>query len=175
MFGVVPKTLWERMAPPDDRNRIRLAMRPLLVARRADDADRRRARRQGGREARRHLRPRSAHGTSITRWPTRARAGRHRHRARHAPALRSCRRLHGRDADGRARAALPARAVRRAARRVGRRDAPARAEPGELPAGELRAAGGGRRAWTSSTSDATSCRASACGGPAATRCTTRSC
>ena len=31
MFGVVPKTLWERIAPPDDRNRIRLAMRPWLV------------------------------------------------------------------------------------------------------------------------------------------------
>ena len=31
MFGVVPKTLWERQAPPDARNRIRLAMRPLVV------------------------------------------------------------------------------------------------------------------------------------------------
>jgi methylmalonyl-CoA epimerase len=31
MFGVVPKVLWERMAPPDDRNRIRMAMRCLLV------------------------------------------------------------------------------------------------------------------------------------------------
>ena len=31
MFGVVPKTLWEKVAPPDDRNRIRLAMRPWLV------------------------------------------------------------------------------------------------------------------------------------------------
>jgi glyoxylase-like metal-dependent hydrolase (beta-lactamase superfamily II) len=31
MFGVVPKPLWERVAPPDDRNRIRMAMRPLLV------------------------------------------------------------------------------------------------------------------------------------------------
>jgi methylmalonyl-CoA epimerase len=31
MFGVVPKTLWEKPAPPDDRNRIQLAMRPLLV------------------------------------------------------------------------------------------------------------------------------------------------
>ncbi|MEO7272019.1 MAG: MBL fold metallo-hydrolase [Vicinamibacterales bacterium] len=31
MFGVVPKPLWERRAPADDRNRIRLAMRPLLV------------------------------------------------------------------------------------------------------------------------------------------------
>ena len=31
MFGVVPKPLWERRAPADDRNRIRLSMRPLLV------------------------------------------------------------------------------------------------------------------------------------------------
>ncbi len=31
MFGVVPKPLWEKVAPPDDRNRIRLAMRPWLV------------------------------------------------------------------------------------------------------------------------------------------------
>ena len=32
MFGVVPKTLWAKVAPPDDRNRIRLAMRPWLVS-----------------------------------------------------------------------------------------------------------------------------------------------
>lgn len=31
MFGAVPKPLWERRAPADDRNRIALAMRPLLV------------------------------------------------------------------------------------------------------------------------------------------------
>jgi glyoxylase-like metal-dependent hydrolase (beta-lactamase superfamily II) len=31
MFGVVPKPLWSRRAPADDRNRIGLAMRPLLV------------------------------------------------------------------------------------------------------------------------------------------------
>ena len=31
MFGVVPKPLWERRAPADARNRIRLSMRPLLV------------------------------------------------------------------------------------------------------------------------------------------------
>lgn len=31
MFGVVPKALWERRAPADERNRITLAMRPLLV------------------------------------------------------------------------------------------------------------------------------------------------
>jgi methylmalonyl-CoA epimerase len=31
MFGVVPKALWERRTKTDDRNRIQMAMRPLLV------------------------------------------------------------------------------------------------------------------------------------------------
>jgi len=31
MFGVVPKALWERRAPADARNRIRLGLRPLVV------------------------------------------------------------------------------------------------------------------------------------------------
>ena len=31
MFGVVPRVLWERRLRPDDRNRIPLAMRPLIV------------------------------------------------------------------------------------------------------------------------------------------------
>jgi methylmalonyl-CoA epimerase len=31
MFGVVPRTLWEQRLPPDDRHRIPLGMRPLLV------------------------------------------------------------------------------------------------------------------------------------------------
>ncbi len=31
MFGVVPRTLWEKQTPPDDRGRILLAMRPLVV------------------------------------------------------------------------------------------------------------------------------------------------
>ena len=31
MFGVVPRPLWEKVAPPDERNRIRLAMRAWLV------------------------------------------------------------------------------------------------------------------------------------------------
>ena len=31
MFGVVPKTLWEKRLPPDDSNRIPLSMRPLVV------------------------------------------------------------------------------------------------------------------------------------------------
>ncbi len=31
MFGVVPKTLWERKAPADEKNRVPLALRSLLV------------------------------------------------------------------------------------------------------------------------------------------------
>jgi methylmalonyl-CoA epimerase len=31
MFSVVPRPLWEKLAPPDERNRVQLAMRPLLV------------------------------------------------------------------------------------------------------------------------------------------------
>ena len=31
MFGVVPRPLWEKKTAPDDRNRIQLAMRPLVV------------------------------------------------------------------------------------------------------------------------------------------------
>jgi methylmalonyl-CoA epimerase len=33
MFGTVPKTLWEKRNPADDRNRITLGMRPLVVRR----------------------------------------------------------------------------------------------------------------------------------------------
>jgi 5'-methylthioadenosine phosphorylase len=31
MFGVIPKPMWEKKAAPDGRNRIRMAMRPVLV------------------------------------------------------------------------------------------------------------------------------------------------
>ena len=31
MFGVVPRTLWEKRLPPDDANRVPLGMRPLVV------------------------------------------------------------------------------------------------------------------------------------------------
>jgi glyoxylase-like metal-dependent hydrolase (beta-lactamase superfamily II) len=31
VFGVVPRVLWERVAPPDDQNRVRLALNTLLV------------------------------------------------------------------------------------------------------------------------------------------------
>ena len=31
MFGVIPKPLWSRLTPSDERNRITIAMRPLLI------------------------------------------------------------------------------------------------------------------------------------------------
>jgi glyoxylase-like metal-dependent hydrolase (beta-lactamase superfamily II) len=31
MFGVIPRPMWERVAPPDERNRITLAMNSLLI------------------------------------------------------------------------------------------------------------------------------------------------
>jgi glyoxylase-like metal-dependent hydrolase (beta-lactamase superfamily II) len=31
MFGVVPRVLWEKKLPPDDRNRVRMALRCLLI------------------------------------------------------------------------------------------------------------------------------------------------
>lgn len=31
MFGVVPRVLWQKVAPPDDANRIRLRINPLLI------------------------------------------------------------------------------------------------------------------------------------------------
>ncbi len=31
MFGIIPKTFWEKQAPPDERNRIAMSMRPVLV------------------------------------------------------------------------------------------------------------------------------------------------
>jgi glyoxylase-like metal-dependent hydrolase (beta-lactamase superfamily II) len=31
MFGVVPKAIWEKIYAPDEKNRVRLALRPLLI------------------------------------------------------------------------------------------------------------------------------------------------
>ena len=95
MFGVVPRTLWEKRLPPDDRNRITLGMRPLHRARRAHAAHRCRVRRQDGRQERRYLRPRTRAIISTMRSPRPGwRRRRHRHRARQPPALRSRRRFH---------------------------------------------------------------------------------
>ena len=72
MFGVVPKTLWAPKAPPDERNRILLAMRPLVVRGARTMIIDAGAGRQGEPEVPRHLRRRSARGTWITRSPRRA-------------------------------------------------------------------------------------------------------
>jgi hypothetical protein len=31
MFGIVPKTIWEKLNPSDEKNRIELALRTLLI------------------------------------------------------------------------------------------------------------------------------------------------
>ena len=62
-------SLWSQKAPPDDRNRITLAMRPLIVRGREDDDHRRGSRRQGERQVQRHLRRSIAPAISITRSP----------------------------------------------------------------------------------------------------------
>ena len=142
MFGVVPRTLWETAAPPDDRNRIPLG--DAAAARRGDaDAC-------------------SSTPAAATRWTRRARtstastaryhldhalaeAGLSRRRHRHRRSPPTCTSITSaasptRDADGALVPRFPQRALRRASRRVGRRDASARAQPRQLPAGELRAA-----------------------------------
>ena len=37
MFGVVPRVFWQKSNPPDERNRITLALRPLLIKRIAEE------------------------------------------------------------------------------------------------------------------------------------------
>ena len=94
MFGVVPKPLWAKQAVPDEKNRILVAMRPLIV---------RGARTMlidaglGSKDDRKFH---DIYGVDRSRNldHTLAEAGLtprgHRHRAGHAPALRSRRRVH---------------------------------------------------------------------------------
>ena len=42
MFGVIPKPMWEKVAPPDARNRILMAMNSLLIRAAEDLVERRR-------------------------------------------------------------------------------------------------------------------------------------
>ena len=74
-----------------------------------------------------------------------------------------------RDAVGTAAAAVSAGALRRPARRVGGRDPSARAQPRQLPGGQLRAARRRRRAGARRATIRRSCRACASSGPAGTR------
>ena len=100
MFGVVPKPLWSKRIPPDERNRIPLAMRCLLVEHPDGlvliDTG---ARQQGERQVPRHLRHREpgARGRHAARGRARRRRVPRRRRAlgdQHPPALRPRRRQH---------------------------------------------------------------------------------
>ena len=147
MFGVVPKTLWEKRAPADERNRITLAMRPLLV--RGDAARCSSTPASATRWTRRASTSTASIGraTSITAGRGRASRRRHRHRARH----RTCTSITPaasptRDAAGRVRPRFP-----RAQYVVGRGEWEDATHPHERNrasylAGELRAARRGRRA-----------------------------
>ena len=115
MFGVVPKPLWEKRAPADERNRIRLGLRPLLSGSGREDAPhRRRDRRQDGRRRASTSTPSTDRATSITRLPMPASAANdidivlasHLH-FDHAGGFTA------RDAPGNCRAGLPARALHR--------------------------------------------------------------
>ena len=131
-------------APADDRNRIRLAMRPLLVRGErtmlidAGVGDKMDAK---SRDIYAHRSPRP----STTALADAGLGRRHRHRARDAPAFRSRRRLHAARRDGALRAAVPARPLRhpRAASGKTRRIRTSATAP--AIAGELRAAARGRR------------------------------
>ena len=156
MFGVVPKPLWERRAPADDRNRIQLGLRPLLVRGERTLHHRRRHRRQDGREeasrstasiARRDLdRPRSPRPGSARTTST---SCSRRTCTSITPAASPSR-------DGTA-ASCPrsrARATSSAAAEWEDADASARAQSRELSGGQLRAAGAGRRPRLPSTTTA---------------------
>ena len=95
MFGVVPKTLWAKLRPPDERNRIRLGMNVLLVEDgREAHADRQRRGHEVGRQAAGDLRLRRCKSPEELLGAGGADARGHRRRARFAPALRSRGRKH---------------------------------------------------------------------------------
>ena len=168
-----PKPLWEAKVAADDRNRIPLAMRPLVVrgvrtmlidAGLGDKEDakfQRDLRRRSGAAPR----PRAGRGRAVARG--------HRHRARHAPALRSRRRVHRARRGGRAAAAVsraPGTSSGAASGRMRRirtsGTAPAICADNFVPLPRPACS-------SSSTTTRRSCRACGCGGPAATRCTIR--
>ncbi len=55
MFGVIPKPMWEKVAPADARNRILMAMNSLLIRAAGKYPGRNRRGRQVGRQALGHL------------------------------------------------------------------------------------------------------------------------
>ena len=150
MFGVVPKPLWEKVAPPDARNRIRMAMRAWLV-------------RGGGRT----VLIDAGCGDKLDRKAAEIYRLEREYNLDHALAdaeetpaaidLVVASHLHFDHAGGfttrarrrRSRAAIPERALLDPARRVGRRASPARAESRQLLCRKLCAAGRGRGSSTS--------------------------
>lgn len=46
MYGIIPKTVWQGVTPPDEQNRIPLGIHCVLAQRRADRPDRYRSWRQ---------------------------------------------------------------------------------------------------------------------------------
>ncbi len=94
MFGIVPKALWAAKAPPDERNRIALAMRPLIVRGvRTMIIDAGIGDKENDKFHEIYARQSRASSRSCARRG-RPRARGHRHRAGHAPALRSRGRLY---------------------------------------------------------------------------------
>jgi len=142
MFGAVPKTLWSAKAPADERNRIALAMRPLIVrGARTMIID-------AGLGDKEHEAFQDRYGVDRARNLDHALA-----EAGIAPeqidivagdpsAFRPRRRLHRARRVRPPPSAVSPRAVRRPPRRVGRCDASARTESRVLSVGQLRAAGG---------------------------------
>ena len=143
MFGVIPKPMWERVAPADEQNRITLAMNSLLIRAAGKwilvetgagdkwDAKRREIYAfEGARAARAACRARRA-----------ARAD--RYRGEYAPALRSLRLEHA-HRRWRGRAHVSQREVLRASGRIRARAASHRARSRQLLPREFRAHGQNR-------------------------------
>ena len=117
MFGVIPKPLWEKKAPPDARNRIELAMNCLLIR-----AGGKRILVETGAGDKMSAKLRDIYGldgphllAALARL--RARAGGHRHRDRYASSLRSLRRKHA-HGEGQDRCHFSECPVRRAESRI---------------------------------------------------------
>ena len=140
MFGVIPRPMWERVAPPDDRNRIRLRMNSLLI-------------RSAGKlilvetgagdkfdAKRREIYKLEGHAPAGTIGRARREAGAGGYRCEHAPAFRPLRLEHA-DDRREAGADVSERALHHPAGRA-RACAPSeRARPGQLLPGKLRADG----------------------------------
>ena len=173
MFGVVPKPLWRRRAPADERNRI------LLACGRCSSRGAKTLLIDGGIGNKMDAKSVDIYGdrshASISDV-----AGASAGLAGSDIDIVLASHLHfdhvggftARDGDG-ATAGLPERPLRRAHGRVGGRDASPRTQPGELSARRTSCHSRTPVCSISWTTTPRSCRASGCGGPAGTPCTTR--